>query len=65
MQLRSTNTIPSLQKLKPGVVRPVILANGIKLHVQPQNLVLAANLAGVSRINNQVSNDLRLLLTTF
>lgn len=43
-------------------MRPVILANGIKLHVQPQNLVLAANLAGVSRINNQVSGDLQLLL---
>lgn len=38
----------SQQKLKiPANVRPLVLANGIKLHVQPQNLVLAANLAGV------------------
>lgn len=38
------------QKGRLQSVRPVILANGIKLHVQPQNLVLAANLAGVSQM---------------
>lgn len=32
-----------------GAVRPVILSNGIKLHVKPENLLLAANLAGVSQ----------------
>lgn len=48
------------QKSKPGVVvRPVILSNGIKLHVQPQNLAMAANLAGVSRIHSQVNTFLK------
>lgn len=28
---------------------PVVLSNGVKLHVKPENLLLAANLAGVSR----------------
>lgn len=39
--------------------KPVVLPNGIKLHVQPQNLLLAANLAGVSQgpvINQDVSH---------
>lgn len=34
---------------KIGSARPVILSNGVKLHVQPENLLLAANLAGVSQ----------------
>lgn len=34
---------------KVGATRPVILSNGVKIHVQPQNLLLAANLAGVSK----------------
>lgn len=34
---------------KAGNTRPVILSNGVKIHVQPQNLLLAANLAGVSQ----------------
>lgn len=36
--------------------KPVVLPNGIKLHVQPQNLLLAANLAGISQgpVINQV-----------
>lgn len=37
------------QIAKIGSTRPVILSNGVKLHVQPQNLLLAANLAGVSQ----------------
>ncbi|KAG4073180.1 hypothetical protein HA402_002569 [Bradysia odoriphaga] len=41
------------QKSRIGAIRPVILANGIKLHVQPQNLVLAANLAGISPIHQK------------
>lgn len=36
------------QIAKVGSTRPVILSNGIKLHVQPKNLLMAANLAGVS-----------------
>lgn len=28
---------------------PLVLGNGIKLHVQPQNLLLAANLANLSQ----------------
>lgn len=36
------------QIAKVGSSRPVILSNGIKLHVQPKNLLMAANLAGVS-----------------
>lgn len=32
-----------------GASRPIILSNGVKLHVKPENLVLAANLAGVSQ----------------
>lgn len=38
--------------------KPVVLPNGIKLHVQPQNLFLAANLAGMPQgpvINQLVS----------
>lgn len=31
------------------IAKTVILSNGIKLHVQPENLLLAANLAGVSQ----------------
>lgn len=36
--------------------KPVVLPNGIKLHVQPQNLLLAANLAGMSQgpVINQI-----------
>lgn len=37
------------QIAKIGASRPVILSNGVKIHVQPQNLLLAANLAGVSQ----------------
>lgn len=37
------------QIAKIGSTRPVILSNGVKLHVQPENLLLAANLAGVSQ----------------
>lgn len=47
------NPFVSLKQLnqiaKTGATRPVILSNGVKLHVQPQNLLLAANLAGVSQ----------------
>lgn len=32
-----------------GATRPIILSNGVKLHVKPENLVMAANLAGVSQ----------------
>lgn len=37
------------QIAKIGATRPIILSNGVKLHVKPENLVLAANLAGVSQ----------------
>lgn len=37
------------QIAKTGAHRPIILSNGVKLHVKPENLVLAANLAGVSQ----------------
>lgn len=37
------------QIAKMGTTRPVILSNGVKLHVKPENLLLAANLAGVSQ----------------
>lgn len=47
------------QIAKIGTSRPVILSNGVKIHVQPQNLLLAANLAGVSQTaiqTTQVNN---------
>lgn len=37
------------QIAKIGATRPIILSNGVKLHVKPENLVMAANLAGVSQ----------------
>lgn len=49
------------QIAKIGATRPIILSNGVKLHVKPENLVLAANLAGVSQTaiqTTQVSADL-------
>lgn len=51
------------QIAKIGSVRPVILSNGVKLHVQPENLLLAANLAGVSQTaiqTTQVNFDFHL-----
>lgn len=40
--------------------KPVVLPNGIKLHVQPQNLLLATNLAGMSQgpVINQIVSRL-------
>lgn len=52
----------NFQKSRIGAIRPVILANGIKLHVQPQNLVLAANLAGISPMHQKVSRILFIYL---
>lgn len=37
------------QIAKVGSTGSVILSNGVKIHVQPQNLLYAANLAGVSQ----------------
>lgn len=45
--LHDTAQLNQIAKIGPS--RSVILSNGIKLHVQPQNLLLAANLAGVSQ----------------
>lgn len=43
------NTLLKAKSTAPVVVqKPLMLANGIKLHVQPQNLLLAANLANLS-----------------
>uniref|UniRef100_A0A336LJA1 CSON002924 protein n=1 Tax=Culicoides sonorensis TaxID=179676 RepID=A0A336LJA1_CULSO len=43
----------------PAITKPVVLPNGIKLHVQPQNLLLAANLAGISQpsVMSQAANN--------
>lgn len=45
--LHDTTQLNQIAKI--GTTRPVILSNGIKLHVKPENLLLAANLAGVSQ----------------
>lgn len=45
--LHDTTQLNQIAKI--GTSRPVILSNGIKLHVKPENLLLAANLAGVSQ----------------
>lgn len=51
------------QIAKIGASRPVILSNGVKIHVQPQNLLLAANLAGVSQTAIQTTQVIILVLT--
>lgn len=45
--LHDTTQLNQIAKI--GTTRPVILSNGVKLHVKPENLLLAANLAGVSQ----------------
>lgn len=45
--LHDTTQLKQIAKI--GTTRPVILSNGVKLHVKPENLLLAANLAGVSQ----------------
>lgn len=45
--LHDTTQLNQIAKI--GTTRPVILYNGVKLHVKPENLLLAANLAGVSQ----------------
>lgn len=45
--LHDTTQLNQIAKI--GTNRPVILSNGVKLHVKPENLLLAANLAGVSQ----------------
>lgn len=45
--LHDTTQLNQIAKI--GATRPVILSNGVKLHVKPENLLLAANLAGVSQ----------------
>lgn len=51
LMLKPKTTLSSTTSTKP-----VVLPNGIKLHVQPQNLLLAANLAGISQapVINQI-----------
>lgn len=52
------------QIAKIGTSRPVILSNGIKIHVQPHNLLLAANLAGVSQTAIQTTQVNSIVLSS-